>query len=406
MEANFHIGNYRYDFLLWACPLVFLFAQFQITAFDLTRWLILLLLGLLSAYLIPKQKLANPVALGLGLLAFYSAVTSGLSYYPTVSLLKSISLLLLAGFLFFVPPAIQLLHPRMGAKEYMLRMYLYMAIMIVVSNAIFFLIRPSASFLGGRFRGWFMNPNGIGAVYGIFFLPILGFEVGKRGGFAKLGLLFTFLLAVLELFASQSRAGILAGVAALFILILGKKRWASRIAIMVMLGLVVLAIYLGNPENDLIRRFVYRDEVQLEGSGRLSIWIETWNRFLAKPLFGSGLGVASTGADVGGLIFNSYSTLSGYTIEKGNSFLGALEELGLVGVTGLCVMLLIPILRACWNGLNSVDSSKDGSNLVLIAIVAAGLIDAVVEAWLLSVGSFISLSFWIFASFIKYSDLR
>jgi O-antigen ligase len=402
MEADSQVGNYRYDFLLWACPLIFLFAQFQIAAFDSTRWFILLLLGLLSANLIPKQKLAgNPVALGLGLLAFYSTVTSSLSYYPTVSLLKSISLFLLAGFLFFVPPAIQLLHPRIGAKEYMLRMYLHFAIIIVISNAIFFLIMPSSSFLGGRFRGWFVNPNGIGAVYGIFFLPILGFEVGKHKiGFAKLGLLLTLLLAAVELFASQSRAGILAGVASLFILILGQKKWASRITIMVMLGLIVLAIYVGNPENDLIRRFVYRNEVELEGSDRLPIWNETWNRFLAKPSFGSGLGVANTGSEVEGLVFNSV----GYTIEKTNSYLGALEELGIVGVTGLIVTLLVPILRACWKGLNAVNLPKDKSNVILIAIVVAGLVNAGFEAWLLSVGSFPCFSFWIFTSLLLYTE--
>jgi len=396
------VSNNLYDLLLYACPLIFLFAQFQIAAFDLTRWMFLLLLGLLSAYLIRKQKLAiNPVAIGISLMAFYSMVTSYLSYYPTVSLLKSISVLLLAVFLLFVAPAIQLLHPRIGATEYMLRMYLYMAILIVISNAMFFSIRPSASFLGGRFRGWFMNPNGIGAVYGVFFLPILGFEIGKhRMGFVKLGLLFTFLLAAIELLASQSRAGILAGVASLFILTLGQKRWASRIIIVGMLGLVVSAIHLGDPENDLIRRFVYRNEIELEGSGRLPVWIETWNRFLARPLFGSGLGVANTGSSMESVVFST----GGYTIEKGNSFLGALEELGLVGVTGLVATLLVPIWRACWKGLNAVNLPKDKSNLVLIAIIVAGLFNATFEAWLLSVGSFLCFSFWIFASLLLNTE--
>lgn len=396
------VSNKLYDLLLYACPLIFLFAQFQMAAFDLTRWFILLLLGLLSAYLIQKQKLArNPVALGLSLLACYSIVTSSLSYYPTVSLLKGISLLLLAGFLFFVAPAIQRLHPRMGAKEYMLRMYLHFATIIVISNAIFFLIMPSSSFLGGRFRGWFVNPNGIGAVYGIFFLPILGFEVGKhRMGFAKLRLLFIFLLAAIELLASQSRAGILAGVASLFVLVVGQKKWSWRVIITGMLGLIILAIYFDNPADNLIRRFVFRNEVTLQGSGRLPVWTETWNRILAKPLFGSGLGVANTGSDMGGLASNS----QGYTIEKGNSFLGAIEELGIVGVTVLIATLLVPILRACWKGLNVVNLPTGKSNLVLIAIIVAGLANAGFEAWLLSAGGFLGFSFWIFASLLLNAE--
>jgi O-antigen ligase len=391
-------SNKLYDFLLYACPLIFLFAQFQMAAFDLTRWFILLLLGLLSAYLIQKrQRARNQVALGLSLVAFYSMITSFMSYYPAVSLLKSISLLSLAGFLFFVPPAVQRLYPHLGAKEYMLRMYLYFAIMIVISNAIFYLIMPSSSFLGGRFRGWFMNPNGIGAVYGIFFLPILGFEVGKhKMGFAKLGLLLIFLFAAVELFASQSRAGISAGVASLFVLTVGQKKWSSRVIITGMLGLIILAIYFDNPADNLVRRFVFRNEITLQGSGRFSVWIETWNRISANPLFGSGLGVSDTGSEMQGLVFNT----GGYTIEKGNSLLGALEELGLVGVTGLVATLLVPILKACWKGLNAVNLSKNKSNLVLIAIVVAGLVNAGFEAWLLSVGSFPCFSFWLFASLL------
>jgi O-antigen ligase len=399
------ISNKLYDFLLYACPLIFLFAQFQIAAFDLTRWVFLLFLGLVSAFLIRKQDLArNPVALGLSLVAFYSMATSKLSYYPTVSLLKSISLLLLAGFLFFVAPAIQQLHPRIGAKKYMLRMYLHFAIIIVISNAIFFSIKPSSSFLGGRYRGWFMNPNGIGAVYGIFFLPILGYEVGKhRMGFAKLGLLLVFLSAVIQLLASQSRAGTAAGVASLLILTLGQKRWPARVIITGMIGLLLLAIFLENPADNLIRRFVYRNEVELPGSGRFPVWIDTWDRFLARPLLGSGLGVSDTGFDMGRVTFTSV----GYTIEKGNSFLGALEELGIVGVTILIAALFVPILRACWRELNAVKLPRDKSNLVLIAIVVAGLVNAMFEAWLLSMGGFLGFSFWIFASLLlkKESNL-
>jgi len=402
------ISNKLYDFLLYAYPVVFLFAQFHIAALDLTRWFLLALLVLLSAYLILRQKLSiNPVALGLGLVAFYSIVTSYLSYYPTVSLLKGISLLLLAGFLLLMPPAIQRLYPRIGIKEYILRMYLYLAIAVVLSNAIYYLLRPfstvgfhsSGSLLAGRFRGWFMTPNGIGALYGIFFIPILWSEIWKRKmGSAKLGLLFVFLLAFIQLLASQSRAGILAGTASLLVLILGPRKWASRVMILGMLGLLVLAIYVASPEDNLIWRFIYRNEVELQGSGRLPVWVATWERFLARPLFGSGLGVADTDSASDSVAFSTGS----YSIEKGNSYLAALEELGLVGVTVLIGTLLIPLLRACWKGLNRVRSPEDKSNLVLIAIVIAGLVNTTFEAWLLSAGGIPGLSFWIFASLLLY----
>jgi O-antigen ligase len=409
-----HIRYGLYDLLFYLCPIVLLFTNWQIM--EVGRFVYLFLMMLLSASLIQKQKLAgNPVVLGLGLLGCYSMATSFLSYYLIISLLKGISLLLLAGFLLFLPPAIQRLHPGIGAKEYMLRMYLYFAIIVVISNAVYYFINPSSSndinglysgtsFLGGRFRGWFLNPNSVGAMYGIFFLPILWSEIGKHQmGPARLGLMVTFLIAVIELLASQSRAGILAGVAGLSILIIGQKKWGPGAMMIGMVGLLGLAIYVNNPENNLIRRFIYRNEVTLEGSARLPVWTETWNRFEARPFFGSGLGVANTASDMEsreGIVFSS----RGYTIEKGNSYLGALEELGLVGVAILIWTLFVPILGACWRGLNSVNLPKDKSNLMLIAIVAAGLVNTMFEAWLLSVGSILGFSFWIFAGLLVNTE--
>jgi len=398
MTASLHIqdrkGAYVHDLLLYACPGILLVAQFGSSVIDLARWLLLFLVVFLSARLVREQKLGrNPVAVGIGVLALYTMVTSLLSYYPTISFMKAVSLLLLAGFLLVVPPTLQLLHPGIGPKEHMLRMYMVFAVAIVISNTVYYFLMPGSSysfysgtsFLAGRFRGWFINPNGIGLIYGVFFLPILWSEISRhRRGLVKLGLVLTLLLAVIQLLASQSRAGALAGVISLLILILGHRKWPSRIIIITMIGLVIVVTFVGNPEDNPLRRFIFRNEAELPGSGRFPVWIATWNRFLDRIFLGSGLGVADTDTDVGGLAF----TTGTYTIEKGNSYLGALEELGLVGTTLMISTLLAPILRACWNGMSTVNQPADQSDLVLIAIVAAGLANAMFEAWLLSVGGF------------------
>lgn len=405
-------GTRVYDFLLYACSVASLMAQFPSSAVELVRWLLLPLVGLLSAHSLREQKLGrNPVAIGIGLVAVYTIATSFLSYYPTISFLKSVSLLLLAGFLLVVPPTLQMLHPRVGAKGHMLRMYLHFAVVIVISNAVYYFLMPASSndfhsgtsFLAGRFRGWFMNPNGIGATYGIFFLPILWFEISRhRMGLAKLGLFLTSLLAVIQLLATQSRAGILAGVTALLVLMLGQKKWLSRTIIVAIIGFVVGVMFLATPENNLILSFMSRNRTDFQAGGRIPVWIDTWDRFLDRPIFGSGLGVANTDADVGGLTL----TTGAYSIEKGNSYLGALEELGLMGVAVLTTVLLAPILRACWNGITAVNQPTDESHLVLIAIVAAGLVNAMFEAWLLSAGSFLGFSFWVFGALLLYEEAK
>ena len=178
--------------------------------------------------------------------------------------------------------------------------------------------------MDGRYRGWFVNPNDLATLYAVFFIPILWFEAGKRKmGPVKLGLLLVFLLAAVELLATQSRAGILTGLVSLLVLIMGNQKWPARILVVTMLLLIVVTVYFENPEKNIIRQFIYRNEVRLEGSGRLAYWAAAWNRFLVKPVFGAGLGVSNSGVDTAGLVFSS----RGYTIQKDNSYLAALEEI-------------------------------------------------------------------------------
>ena len=94
------LSDHRFEILLWLCPLIFLFAQFPIMGLDILRWISLLVLVLFSVYTIRKQKIpVNSISIGLGAIGIYSIATSALSYYPTISLLKSISLLLFSLFI-------------------------------------------------------------------------------------------------------------------------------------------------------------------------------------------------------------------------------------------------------------------------------------------------------------------
>jgi len=392
-----------YDVVFGAYLVSLILAQFQSTAFVVMRWVALFVLLLSSVYVVRGQRLArNAAAIGLGMLGLYAAMTSALSYYPTVSLLKSFSLLLLAGLALCVVPAVQSLHPGLGAQEYTRRMYMWLALAVVLSNAVFYVAMPSLSLNNGRFRGWFVNPNGIGALYGVFFLPLLEAEALKcRRAGLRLGLLLLLLLTVLELAASQSRAGILSGVVATLVLLLGGRRWQARILLVAMLVAAVFTIYLTVPQDNPISQFLYRGGTDLTGSGRLLTWGDMWNRFLARPLLGAGLGVSDTGTQADGITFAS----AGYTIEKNNSLLAALEELGMLGFSILVLTLIVPICRACWRGWSQAPSRGDRSHLVLIAIVVAGLFNTMFEAWLLSPGSLFCISFWIFVALLL-SDSR
>jgi O-antigen ligase len=402
----FIIYKNRYDLLLFIGIFIFAFAQFQKSIFELGRFFSLFFLCLLSAYLVRKIKIQkNPVSLGIGLLAFYSIISSPLSYHPTVALLKGVSLLLLGGFLLFVPLAIKRVHPQMDLKNYILRMYLWFSMVFVLSNMIYYFIRPfstddyfsGSSVLVGRFRGWFINPNDLATFLGVFFIPILWYEFTKRKmGLAKIGFFLVFLIALIELLATQSRAGTCAGIISLSILILGGKKWGFRIFLVVSVFVFLLTFYIENPSDNFIRHFIYRNEVKLEGSGRLDYWNAAWNRFLRKPVFGAGLGVSDTNTQTEGFVFSS----RGYTLQKDNSYMTALEELGIIGTTILIVMLILPTIKKAWEEFKIIEPLRDTSNMVIVAIVSAGLFNACFESWLLSVGNLASLYFWIIVSML------
>ena len=395
-----------YDFIFCNSFLIFEFPFFH-NVTSVMRFILLFLLGGVSAYLTRKEKVSkNPVALGLGLVALYSIGTSFWSFYPTISLLKGISILLMAVFLFFGPSALQLLHPGIGAKGFVIKVFFYFSIIIVISNALFFIIMPGSSFSDGRFYGWMGNPNNVGAIYGIFILPVLGYEFKRdRFGFARLAFMLTFLLAAIQLFASRSRAGLLAGLFSLLVLSFGQKKQVKKLSyltIIGMLGFISLLVSLSNWENSLLRNLIYRNEVTLQGSGRLPAMAEVWNNFKSHLILGSGLGVADTGAKRKALVTSS----SGFQTEKSNSYLAALEELGIVGCLILIMTLLLPICKACLRELSAHTFETDRLNLTLAAILIAGLVNTNFEAWLLSVGSFEGFYFWIVASLLFFEEKK
>ena len=400
-----------FDFLLLSSICIFIFAQFELPYIDLGRFASIFFMACLSAYVIKNKKIPkNKILVGLSYIAGYSLMTSFFSYYPTVAMSKSITLFLLVGFLLFVPPAIKIIHPQIETKEYMQRLFMMIAIVFTISNAIYYLLFPSSSngyytgtaFLNGRFRGWFVNPNDLATLLGVFFVPILWSKFRNETiRFNKLILFILSIITIIELLGTQSRAGILSGFISLLILELGIKNWKTRIPFIAILIFLAVGVYLVNPEDNIFRQFIYRNEIELAGSGRLDYWKSAIIRFFQAPIFGSGLGVSITYPKINleGLVFNS----QGFTLQKDNSYITALEELGVVGCLILGITLLLPLCRAFWKELIKTKKTFIETNLISASIVVAGLFNAIFESWLLSVGNIACISFWIFA-FILMED--
>jgi O-antigen ligase len=256
----------------------------------------------------------------------------------------------------------------------------------------------------GRFRGWFVNANDVAAIYGIFFLPVLAHELGKhRRGAAKWVYLVAIVLTGLQLLGSQSRAGIAAGIIAVAVLSIPKRTLPVRLLIAGVTGILVVAVLLNMPIRSQVQRLVLRNEEVFTGSGRIPVWGELWQNIQKKPLFGSGLGVSETTPAGSTTAFTS----GDYIIQKGNSYVALVEELGVVGTALVLTLLLIPLLKACARGIRRSGQMGKEPNIALIAIILAGLANATFENWILSVGSTIGFSFWLFAElFIAHQEAQ
>jgi O-antigen ligase len=394
------IFRYRFDLLVYSCFLVFLLSQFLLPIFDIGRWLALLIVSGISLIVLKRSRFKiSPIVVGLGLLACYSMLTAVISYYPAISFLKGISLLLLSFFLATVIPAVQVTHPNADVREYFLKMFLTFAIIIILSNVVFVVVMPTRSFLADRFRGWFTNPNGIGASYGMFLLPVLAYKWVKcKPQAAKFALLVVLIIGVIELLLSRSRAGILCGFTSLGVFFLTQRNLHGRFGWILTSILILGIVIASNPSNNLLRQFIYRNEDTLLGSGRLPVWINTWNRFLQHSIWGSGLGVSDTGLQSLGVVF----TTLGYSIEKGNSYLGILEELGTVGSLIFVGFLILPLLKISCR--NFITSNKTEASQVLISIMVAGLVNGLFEAWMLSAGSILCFAYWLLATLLFTTD--
>ena len=404
-----YIYNKLYDLSLWVLAFVYLAVQFQITAVEALRFVFLLAIVLFSLLLLRKHRVPlNNVVIGLALLGFYAVCTSFLSSYLLVAFLKGVSLILLAAFLMLMPPALNQLYPQKSSLKHVLELFSYLIVIVVISSIIYYFLFPESSnqrlggtaLLNGRFRGWFTNPNDIATFLGVFSIPILLFQArNQKSKLVKSAIIFVLLLTAGELIATQSRSGILAGFISMMVFILLSKNQPSRVLVISLIIIFAVLVILLKPNDNFLRAFIFRNEVNLEGSGRIAYWIAAWNRFLLKPVFGSGFGVSIGIINKVSFVFSSNE----FSIQKDNSYIAALEELGIVGNLMLWLILLLPLAQICLRSIRSARMPPYEPKTVLVAVISAGMFNAVFESWLLSPGNIFCLSFWLFSAFICHT---
>jgi O-antigen ligase len=363
------------------------------------RWVVLAV-GAIAGFALYVRS-AQPRFSAFHLVAVFSVVaaliSAAVSSFPLLSFMKALSLLLL--FLYASTGARLALSGR--EEKFFPRLLFFVEIVVYFSAVAYLVLR------------WpiYGNPNSMGAVMGVVAVPLLLWGVlTAEGKTSYRRMMFAFMLSVALLFFSQARAGILAAVftCGLTCVVLRRYRLliqgtvafvcAATLSVALLPSEQVIDMPTRREDSSLTDTLLYKGH-ENEGmlGSRLTPWDETVSVIQAHPWFGSGFGTSlnSGQEDIG---VGRYSTITAATREHGNSYLAAMEGVGLLGVVPFFVLVLMLTLKVGGVFVWLRRTAHFRHYVVPVAMVlTAGLVHAAFEDWLFAVGYYLSVIFWALA---------
>lgn len=281
-------------------------------------------------------------------------------------------------------------------------------------------VLPATRGQAARYNGIGQNPNQIPMLIALT-LPFAVWAVRETRGRLRAVWVAVGLLLAGSLVASGSRGALVAAVAGCLVYLLAV---AQRRRLLVLVGaaaLFAVAIVVmqipqtaeTNPDlygtfgrmpklgpQDLNNELPLESEFGFPGesaetsqtrtlfftSGRLQAWETALEQGLDRPVAGYGFGTEDAT-----FVDRSYLFVS-RSVE--NSFLGVFLQLGLVGLVLLVVALALP-LAAWWRARAALDPERKEYAAAFAGAVVAGIVLAVPQSFLTSVGSPPTAAFWV-----------
>jgi O-antigen ligase len=242
----------------------------------------------------------------------------------------------------------------------------------------------------GYINGFMVFAPALGHFLAAFGIPAILFMLPARQSWEwKIFFLLTLVLAFALTYKSGSRAGTFT---ASLIIVLALLRWKKGEDFSFLKGAVIcgfLLVVLGMPSLEgYFWRFLFKypDETDLLLS-RADFWDATFNAFRERPFFGYGFGVQEQLIGMG---------LGFFTIgfrEQGSTFLGLLEEVGIIGALPMFLLFSVMGYRCT----ASILRSQDPLEIFFSRVVLVGLGLAAFENYLVYLGNATSiLVFWAF----------
>ncbi len=329
-------------------------------------------------------------------LAVISALVSAMvSTYPTIALLKSVSLLLL--FLYGAAGARLAVLGR--EAEFFSGLLWGCEILVYLSAFSYFVLRFPV----------YGNPNSLGVVMGLLACPVLLWGViASEGTPSNKRKVFALLLCLLLLFSSYARAAIGAACLSSVLLAVGLRRYRLLMkgTALALLGAAVIMVVSplkearssGGLVDRLTDTFLYKGKYEEDFfSSRESPWHRTSGIIREHPWFGTGFGTSVTVVE-GPQQDLSFASITGATREHGNSYLAIAEWTGLLGVVPFFLMVLLIVMNVGRVVLWMRRTGNPFSPAVPVAMVLAGAVfHAIFEDWMFAMGYYMCVLFWVFA---------
>jgi hypothetical protein len=397
------------------------------------RWAALALLMLFAlAYGVTAWRQRRSVRLGVpaGLAAALVALAFASSLWssdPSLTLGRSASLLAL------VLTAVALAYGTRGRSQAIGQILLGLlagAVAIALGGLLNLWAHPDLALVPAtvqspsRYNGLGGNPNTMAMLFAVALPLSVWAAVEAHSRFGRLLALTVFFLLDGSIVASGSRGALVGGAAGLLVLAFAlarsvKGRIALTVAVFALLAANVAAtqvpqpadrdpigylpefgrpVRLGPQDAQFIRAL--ESEIGFPGrtakpfrrsifatSGRTQAWRGTLDQIAERPLLGYGFGTEER------VFVDRFFLFVSERVE--NSFLGTLLQLGLVGLGALCAVLVACVLR----GVRAFSATAPDRRVAGAcgAVVAAGLVVAVGQSFLTSVGSPPTAAVWISA---------
>jgi O-antigen ligase len=355
-------------------------------AMSLFRWVVLGTGAFLALGYYARR--ANRISFNhLHLLALFTLVAAFTSALVSVnSMMTLVKALSLAGLFVYASIGVRILWSK--NPEPFVRKLEVMAEVMVYFTAACYMV---------SFEVW-GNSNSLGLIMGCICWPVLLWRLilsANRHEYNRR--LAALSVCGVLLVMSLARASMIAASLTSIFLLVGARRYRTLLMGVSLVAAILLNMYLVAPE-----RFQNASETLLYKKGErgklMASREKPWERSLATfrehPWLGSGFGVADNSA---GWQF-TYETPGQQIRERGSSYLTMLETTGLVGALP-CALLILCLIREIWRVFSRMrlTGKVNQPAVVAAAIILGGLVNASFEDWMLAVGYYMSVIFWVLA---------